>query len=77
MRKPSSNALAEAEDLAKSFRVDRAGHQERDIANLAGPAALHHDAVEIKIRMLTFDPPVPPGLDLGEARALWGFAGLF
>src|SRR6266567_8050343 len=49
----------------KSFRVDRAGHQERDIANLAGPAALHHDAVEIKIRMLTFDPPVPPGLDLG------------
>ena len=29
--------------LAKSFRVDRTGHQERDIANLAGPAALHHD----------------------------------
>ena len=33
---PSQNA----EDRAKSFRVDRAGHQERDIANLAGPAAL-------------------------------------
>src|SRR6476620_4102669 len=32
-------ALADAENLAKSFRVDRAGHQERDIANLAGPAA--------------------------------------
>src|SRR3984957_2607145 len=57
-------ALADAENLAKSFRVDRAGHQERDIANLTGPAALHHDAVEIKIRMLTFDPPAPPGLDL-------------
>jgi hypothetical protein len=34
-------ALADAENLAKSFRVDRAGHQERDIANLASPAALH------------------------------------
>jgi hypothetical protein len=63
----SSFALADAENLAKFFRVDRAGHQDRHIANLAGPAALHHDPVEIKIRMLTFDPPVPPGLDLGAS----------
>src|SRR6202030_1377777 len=37
----------------------------RNVANLAGPAALHDNAVEVKIRMLALDPPVPPGLDLG------------
>src|ERR1700730_11338083 len=40
-------------------------HQQRNIANLAGPAALHDNAVEVKIRMLALDPPVPPCLDLG------------
>src|SRR3954467_7044312 len=29
-------------------------------ADLACPAALHHDAVQIKIRMLAFDALVPP-----------------
>src|ERR1700675_4793876 len=29
------------------------------------PTALHYDAVEIEIRMLAFDAPVPPSLDLG------------
>ena len=58
-------ALAEAQDLAKAFRVDGRGHQQRNITDLAGPAALHHDPIEIKIRMLALDPPVPPSLDLG------------
>jgi len=35
------------------------------VADLAGPATLHHDPVEIEIRMLALDPPVPPSLDLG------------
>ena len=58
-------ALADPQDLAKSFRIDGRGHQQRNIADLAGPAALHDDAVEVEIRMLALDPPVPPGLDLG------------
>src|SRR6478609_2521065 len=58
-------ALADPQDLAKPFRIDGRGHQQRNIANLAGPATLHHDPVEIEIRMLALDPPVPPGLDLG------------
>src|SRR3954468_16403597 len=36
----------------------------RDVADLASPSPLHHDAVEVKVRMLPFDPPVPPSLDL-------------
>ena len=58
-------ALADAENLPKTLGIDGAGDQQRDIADLAGPAALHYDAVEIKIRMLAFDAPVPPSLDLG------------
>jgi len=27
-------------------------HQQRHVANLTSPAALHHDAVEVEIRML-------------------------
>src|SRR6202035_4344792 len=58
-------ALADPQDLAKPFRIDGRGHQQRNVADLAGPAALHDNAVEVEIRMLTLDPPVPPGLDLG------------
>ena len=57
-------ALADAQNLPKTLTIDGAGHQQRDIADFAGPGALHHDAIEIEIRMLAFDGPVPPGLDL-------------
>ena len=30
-------------------------------------ATLHNDVVEVEIRTLALDPPVMPGLDLGEA----------
>jgi hypothetical protein len=40
--------LADPQDLAKSFRIDGRGHQQRNIADLAGPAALHDNAVEVK-----------------------------
>src|SRR4051812_36437866 len=59
------SALADAQNLPKTFRIDGTGHQERNIANLAGPSPLHHDAVEIQIRMLAFDAPIPPRLDFG------------
>ncbi len=39
------------------------GSCDRFVGNLAGPSPLHHDAVEIQIRMLAFDPPIPPRLD--------------
>src|SRR4249919_1372833 len=52
------------ENLSITLGVDGAGHQQRDVANLASPSPLHHDAVEVKVRMLPFDPPVPPSLDL-------------
>src|SRR6202042_1617767 len=39
-------ALADPQDLAKSFRIDGRGHQQRNVADLAGPAALHDNAVE-------------------------------
>src|SRR5208282_4698629 len=58
-------ALADAQNLPKTLGIDGARHQEGDIADLASPGPLHHDAVEIKVRMLAFDAAVPPGLDLG------------
>ena len=35
------------------------------MADLARPGPLHHDAVEIEVRMFAFDAAVPPRLDLG------------
>ena len=58
-------AFADAQNLSKTFGIDGTGHQQRNIANLAGPSPLHHDAVEIQIRMLAFDAPIPPRLDFG------------
>src|SRR4029077_6975625 len=58
-------AFADAQNLPKTLGIDGAGHQQRDVAHLAGPSALHDDAVQIKIRMLAFDASVPPSLDLG------------
>src|SRR5215472_10718974 len=56
-------ALADAKNLSISFAVHPDRHQQRDVADLAGPAALEYDAVEVHIRMLTFDRPVAPCLD--------------
>src|SRR5579863_9015445 len=58
-------AFADAQNLPKTLRIDGACHQQADIADFAGPTALHHDAVEIEIWMLAFEAPVPPSLDLG------------
>src|SRR5580700_11721739 len=44
-------ALADAQNLPKTLRIDGAGHQQRDIADFASPGPLHHDAIEIKVRM--------------------------
>ena len=49
-------ALADAQDLAKSLRIDGAGDPQRDVTNFTGPTALHHDAVEVEIRVLALDP---------------------
>src|SRR6516165_8649219 len=57
-------ALDDAEDLPVALGIDRNRHQQRDVAHLAGPAALEHDAVEIEIGMFALDRLVPPGLDL-------------
>jgi hypothetical protein len=38
---------------------------QRDLANLACPTTLHHDAVQTKVRMLALDRRVPPSIDLG------------
>jgi len=35
----------------------------RDVAHLASPAALEHDAVEVNIRVLALDRPIAPGFD--------------
>jgi hypothetical protein len=44
-------ALADAENLSITFTIYPDRHQQRHIANLAGPTALEHNAVEIDIRM--------------------------
>ena len=40
------------------------GHQHRDIADLTCPAALEHNAVQVHIRVVALDRPVPPRLDV-------------
>src|SRR4051812_14472503 len=57
--------LRRCPESLENLRIDGAGHQQRDVADLASPGPLHHDAVEIKVRMLTLDAAVPPSLDLG------------
>src|SRR5262245_61913183 len=44
--------LANAENLPIAALVHADCNQERDVAHLAGPAALEHDAIEINIRVL-------------------------
>src|SRR6516165_841162 len=55
--------LANAENLPIAALVRADCNQQRDVAHLAGPAALEHDAVEINIRVLALDRTVAPGLD--------------
>src|SRR5215813_7905222 len=56
--------LANAKNLPITALVHADRHQQRDVAHLARPAALEHDAVEIEIGMLALDRLVPPRLDL-------------
>ena len=58
-------ALADPQDLPVALGIHRARHQQRDIAHLARPGPLHHDAVQVQIRVIALDRPVPPRLDLG------------
>src|SRR5215831_2109793 len=55
--------LANAENLPIAALVHADCNQERDVAYLAGPAALEHDAIEINIRVLALDRTIAPGLD--------------
>src|SRR5262249_1674836 len=55
--------LANAENLPVAALIHADRNQQRDVAYLAGPAALEHDAVKINIRVLALDRTIAPGLD--------------
>src|SRR2546429_3656848 len=55
--------LANAENLPVAALVHADRNQQRDVAHLAGPAALEHDAIEINIRVLALDRTIAPVLD--------------
>src|SRR5262245_24769691 len=55
--------LANAENLPIAALVHADCNQERDVAHLAGPAALEHDPIEINIRVLALDRTIAPGFD--------------
>src|SRR5262245_56003687 len=50
--------LANAENLPITALVHADRNQQRDVAHLASPTALEHDAVEINIRMVALDRTV-------------------
>src|SRR5215467_11951851 len=54
--------LANAENLPIAALVHADCNQERDVAYLAGPAALEHDAIEINIWVLALDRTIAPRL---------------
>src|SRR5215831_3822584 len=56
-------SLANAENLPITALVHADRNQQRDVAHLAGPAALEHDAVEINIRVVALDRTIAPRLD--------------
>jgi hypothetical protein len=56
-------AFANAKNLSISFTVHPDRHQQRHVANLAGPAALEHNAVQIDVGVLPPDRPVAPSFD--------------
>src|SRR5262249_44728292 len=55
--------LANAENLPIAALVHADRNQQRDVAHLARPTALEHDAVEINIRVIALDRTIAPGLD--------------
>src|SRR5262249_58741659 len=55
--------LANAENLPIAALVHADCNQERDVAYLAGPAALEHDAIEINRRVPALDRTIAPDLD--------------
>src|SRR6516165_525280 len=55
--------LANAKNLPITALVHADRNQQRDVAHLAGPAALEHDAVEINIGVLALDRTIAPRLD--------------
>ena len=48
-------------EMLEDVHADR--NQQRDVAHLAGPTALEHDAVKINIGVLALDRTIAPGLD--------------
>ena len=56
-------AVSDAQNLPITLTVHPDRHQRRHVADLAGPAALEHDAVQVVVGMLAFDRPVAPRLD--------------
>ena len=56
-------AFADAENLPITLAIHPDRHQQRYVANLAGPAALEHDAVQVNVGMLAFNRPIAPCLD--------------
>src|SRR5262245_383980 len=55
--------LANPENLPITALVHADRNQQRDVAHLASPAALEHDAVEINIRVVALDRTIAPRLD--------------
>ena len=55
--------LANAEDLPIAALIHADRNLQRDVAHLASPAALEHDAVEVNIWVLALDRPIAPGFD--------------
>jgi len=66
--------LANAENLPITALVHADCNQQRDVAHLAGPAALEHDAVEINIRVVARDRTIAPRLDRPAGIATRGAA---
>ena len=50
--------LANAEDVPIAALIHADRNQQRDVAHLASPAALEHDAVEVNIGVLARDRPI-------------------
>ncbi len=55
--------LADAKNLPITLVVHTNRHEKRHIADLAGPAALEHDAIQIDVGVLAFNRSIAPGFD--------------
>jgi hypothetical protein len=74
---PCPHALADAENLPITLAVHADRHQKRHIANLAGPAALEHDAIEINIGVLALDRPTSSSARCGAPAGMDHIAGRY